>query len=235
MPTSRRLRGRLGIGVALTLAASAGCAGTVTGSSTADSAPTQPASASPALVPVTPGAATSSALVASPSSSEPSIDLHHVDWPSVSVPGQFCSVPGSVKLTGGQASASSTTWGAVHLSEDGPVVYGDLGADAQHIAAVPVWCDRGGTAASQVAQAYVVFTATGETAHALRAITAQQNSGGNVHIPYVVGLTISSGTITAHEVWYRQTDPDCCPSGRASTVWTYTQAQLVPGTPQITS
>ena len=162
-------------------------------------------------------------------------NLHHVDWANVSIPGQFCSVPGFVKLKGGQATSFSTKWGSVRFSEIGPVIYGDLGGAGQEEGAVSVWCDNGGgTADSELAQAYLIFDGAGGKLTAIGAITAQEQPG-DVHVSNVTKVTFSPDRIAAHEVWYRGSDPSCCPSGTAVTIWTYTHGQLVPGTPDIRS
>jgi len=162
-------------------------------------------------------------------------NLHHVDWANVPILGQFCSVPGVVKLKDGKASGLSTKWGRVYFAEVGPVIYGKAGGAGQEEGAVSIWCDNGGgTADSGVGQAYIIFRETSGKLSIIGVITAQHQPA-NVNISYVTKLTFSLDKITAHEVWYRSTDPSCCPSGSAVTIWTYVHGQLIHGRPDIIS
>jgi hypothetical protein len=170
--------------------------------------------------------------VAAPSS--PALNLHNVNWPDASIPGKFCDVPGTVRLNGGTATVSSSRWGNAELNEYPPVIYGNLGSSAGEIAAVNVWCTVGATADAQRADSYIIFTGAGGKLAAIGAIVPQEQPAG-VHVSLIHTITISPGTVTEHESWYRQNDPTCCPSGKATTVWTYANGELAPGTPDITS
>ena len=154
------------------------------------------------------------------------VNLHHVYWPNVPISGQFCSVPGIVRLKDGQATGVSTKWGPVDFYQAGSTIYGELGG--ADLAAVTVWCDNGGgTADSQIAQAYILFEIVGGKLSALGAITAQEQPSSDVPVSYITKITFSQDTVAAHEAWYRGNDPTCCPSGTAVTIWTYAHGQLI--------
>lgn len=171
-----------------------------------------------------------------PASASPALELRGVNWANAVIPGQFCGIPGTVRLRAARATASSARWGQVQFYEDTRVIYGNLGGDVQQIAAVPVMCTNGvGTAEGQLVDAYVIFTGSGGKLTAIGAITPQKQDADEVHVPLFSGLSISNGTITAREDWYRPTNETCCPTGKATTVWTYKSGQFTPDTPDITS
>jgi hypothetical protein len=163
------------------------------------------------------------------------VDVHRVDWPNVTIPGRLCAVAGSIKLRDGSATASSKRWGQVHVSMQGTdAVYGDLDGDRKDEAAVVIWCDNGGgTAAGQLAQGLVVFRNRNGQLHTIATVTPRQQPV-DVHTSFVASLRFARGQVVAHERWYRNTDPTCCPSGTATTVWKYTGGHLVPGPPKLT-
>lgn len=182
-----------------------------------------------------PASATAPAVTPAATLSGPPLNLHSVNWPGAPIPGQFCDVPSTVRLNGGTATASSSRWGHVELNEYPPVIYGNLGSSAGEIAAVNVWCTIGvPTADAQRADSYIIFTGAGGKLTAIGAIVPQEQPPG-VHVSLISRIAISPKTITVHESLYRQNDPTCCPSGKATTVWTYANGKLVPGTPDITS
>jgi hypothetical protein len=200
------------------------------------SAQTLPAPAQTLPVPsqTLPASAPHQAATPPATPSGPPLDLHSVNWPDVPIPGQFCGVPGTARLKGGTAAASSSRWGQVQLNEYPPVIYGNLGGSTGEIAAINVWCTVGFTADAQRADSYIVFTGTGRKLTAIGAIVPQEQPAG-VHVSLISQIAISPGTVTEHESWYQQNDPTCCPSGRATTAWKYANGQLTPGTPDVTS
>ncbi|MFB7466134.1 hypothetical protein ACFCZ1_21985 [Streptomyces sp. NPDC056224] len=162
-------------------------------------------------------------------------DLHDVDWAKTPVPGEFCDVPGLVQPNAeGRATATSRTWGTVGISRGMKVKYGDTDGDQRDEAALYMGCDdNGATMSGQLVAAYVVFTRKGDSLAAIGAITPRQKSAQ--YITALVGLEFAPGRITAHEKWYRQTDPHCCPTGDAATVWTREGDRLTPGEPRVVS
>jgi hypothetical protein len=183
------------------------------------------------------GLATTSSSTLSPTTlATPVADLHRVDWPNVTIPGQLCVVPGFITLRNGEATASSQRWGQVHVGMQGTdAVYGDLDGDGDDEAAVTIWCDNGGgTAAGQLAQGLVVFDNPSGQLRTIGTVTPQHQPA-DVHTSFIDSLTFARGRLVAHELWYRNTDATCCPSGKATTVWKYTSGRLVPGNTQLTS
>jgi hypothetical protein len=162
-------------------------------------------------------------------------DLHDVDWAQVPVPGDFCGVPGLVTLKGGEATATSRTWGPVHLSRFGNVVYGDVEGDPHSEAAVNVGCDNGGgTASGQLAFAFVVFEGIQGRLILVGTVTPQKNPPDQ-HPTLLWKIQMKPGRVIAHEQWYRPSDGTCCPTGTAETIWTVKDGRLTPGTPHVTS
>ena len=74
------------------------------------------------------------------------LNLHHVNWGDVAIPGALCRVKGVIRLHKGQAKLGHSGYGPLEVSTSGPA-YGDLGG-GQQVAALQVWCsNQGGTAA----------------------------------------------------------------------------------------
>jgi hypothetical protein len=130
--------------------------------------------------------------------------------------------------------ADSGIWGIVDVEISDSPVYGDLDGDGQLEAAVSVGCDNGGgTADGQLGFAYVVVAARAGRLRVLGTVTPSIHRPG-LHVSLFESIKIDVGRITAVEAWYRESDATCCPGGRATTVWTYSDGQLTPGLPDIT-
>lgn len=158
------------------------------------------------------------------------------DWNNVEVPGEFCSVPGNVMLRDSEAITTSTQWGRVHLATDGHPLLGHLVGKGTTQVALDVWCDNGGgTADGQLAEEYVIFDRDQGEARVLGYITPQEQPPNGDHVTIFADITMTTGTITAHEQWYEPDDDTCCPSGTATTIWKYRNGKMVPGTPAVTS
>jgi hypothetical protein len=174
-----------------------------------------------------------------PTSAEPvadaPADLHDVDWSHVPIPGGFCGIPGSVTFKGDEATATSRTWGRVHLFRYKSVVYGDIDGDRRSEAGVTVLCDNGGgTAAGDLAFALVVFEGVRGRLITIGTVTPRKNPPG-VHPTWFRKVELKRGRVTAYEAWFRPSDSTCCPTGTAVTVWTLENGHLTPGAPRITS
>jgi hypothetical protein len=147
-----------------------------------------------------------------------SLDLHHVKWGNVAVPGWLCRVNGRIQLHHGDAKLRHSGFGPLDVSEQGPV-YGNLG-NGQQVAALQVWCsNQGGTAAGELAEGLVVFSGAGGRLHILGTLTPQYHPHTRVHIPFVAVKSIGAERIVTTEFFYNGTDADCCPGGRALTTW----------------
>ncbi|MFE2048466.1 hypothetical protein ACFXAS_08190 [Streptomyces sp. NPDC059459] len=148
-------------------------------------------------------------------------DLRDVDWTRAVLPGDFCGITGTVTLSDSEGLADSKTWGRVHVALlTDLTTYGDVTGDDLDEAAVAVGCDNGGgTAAGQLVFATIVLTARDGRLYALGTLDTQDDSSGP-HPPLVSTTKLTSGKATMTELWYRQSDADCCPSGERVSTWT---------------
>jgi hypothetical protein len=157
-----------------------------------------------------------------------SLNLHHVTWGNVAVPGKLCRVNGPIQLHHGDARLRHSGFGPLDVSEQGPT-YGNLG-NGQQVAALQVWCsNQGGTAAGELAEGLVVFSGAGGRLHVLGTLTPQYHPHTRVHIPFVAVKSIGSERIVTTEFFYNGTDADCCPGGRALTTWHWNGRSFKPG------
>ena len=183
-----------------------------------------------ALVMAAVTATTAATASARPASSPPrhALNLHHVKWGNVAIPGQLCRVKGLIRLNQGQARVRHSGFGPLEVSTSGPA-YGNLGG-GQQVAALQVWCsNQGGTAAGQLAEGLIVFSGTGGKLHSLGTLTPQYRPRSAAHIPFIAVKSIGAERIVANEFWYVSSDADCCPSGRASTTWHWNGRSFKPG------
>lgn len=158
-----------------------------------------------------------------------------VDWKNIKVPGSACGVDHDVQLVNGEATVHSPRFADydlvgfsldVHAYDDG-VVYGDLDNDGFDEAAVSVWCDnRGGTAAGQLGQEWVIFTDARQP-RVVGSIAPQHGSDTGYHIPYIGRpIFMAPGRVVALESFYGKNDMTCCPTGQAITTWSYSNGKL---------
>ena len=156
------------------------------------------------------------------------LNLHHVNWGDVAIPGQLCRVKGVIRLHQGRARVSHSGYGPLEVSAFGPA-YGDLGR-GQQVAALQVWCsNQGGTAAGQLAEGLIVFSGAGGKLHTLGTLTPRYRPRSASHIPFIVVKSIGAERIVTTEAWYASSDGDCCPSGRATTTWYWNGHSFRPG------
>jgi hypothetical protein len=157
-----------------------------------------------------------------------SLNLHHVTWGNVAVPGKLCRVNGPIQLHHGDARLRHSGFGPLDVSETGPA-YGNLG-NGQQVAALQVWCsNQGGTAAGELAEGLVVFSGAGGRLHVLGTLTPQYHPHSRVHIPFVAVKSIGAERIVTTEFFYNGADADCCPGGRARTTWHWNGHSFKPG------
>jgi hypothetical protein len=156
------------------------------------------------------------------------LNLHHVKWGNVAVPGKLCRVNGPIQLHHGDARLRHSGFGPLDVSETS-VTYGNLGG-GQPVAALQVWCsNQGGTAAGELAEGLVVFSGAGGRLHVLGTLTPQYFPHTRVHIPFVTAKSIGAGRIVTTEFFYTRSNADCCPSGRALTTWHWNGHSFKPG------
>ncbi len=170
--------------------------------------------------------ACTAALAAAPS-------IHTVSWKTVTLPGSVCEAKAPIHLQGGQAVVSSARWGRVSVSTE-PPVFGDLSGSGQDVAALGVICSTaGGTAASQLAFARVVYGLTGSKLGVIGIVTPRHPVAKGVHVSLITAK-VALGAVIATEYFYGPHDSDCCPSGRATTYWLYIHGGLTPQVPKVT-
>jgi hypothetical protein len=163
------------------------------------------------------------------------LNLHTVNWANVTIPGTFCSVPGTVHLTGNTATAVSTDFGHVQIIVTGHPTYGDLDGNGHDVAALPVWCNNGGgTADGDLAMGYVVFDGSSGILTVVGTLTPKVHESG-APISSIAALTITPEHIVAKEMYFHAADPTCCPTGTAKTTWLLTNGHLVAGPSTIIS
>ncbi|MGH3374731.1 MAG: WD40 repeat domain-containing protein [Actinoallomurus sp.] len=169
----------------------------------------------------------------SPSAGAALVNMKRYDWANAELPAPFCSISGTVRFKNKEATAPSSRWGRVHLSQYGKVYYGDLLGNGHPVAAIPLQCDNGGgTGDAEIAAADIIVDGSSGKITLIGAVTPQQPSAT---VTTNIGkVEITRGRMTVHEIWYRPADFTCCASGTAVTDWTYTDGKLIPGSPHIT-
>ncbi len=161
-----------------------------------------------------------------------------VSWREVSLPGSVCGAARPIQLHGGRAGIRTRRFGGglrriTVYSGWNPVVYGDLDGDGPDEAALVVDCDSGaGTADSVLAYAQVIFSIDGTKATARGVVIPRVQPKDE--LPTLLTVKFRRGSIVAHEAFYGPHDGTCCPSGRATTIWTYMSHSLKPGRSSIT-
>ena len=165
-----------------------------------------------------------------------SSDLRQYDWQSVTIPGQWFDGPAEVKLTAGQATVPTAHGKLVVTAVPGDVIYGDLFGDRQTDAAIEVWVDNGGgTAASQAAEAWVVYkpgasgpVAVGAATPRIAPITSWGVNPRNApHISYITNVTIEPGKVLCDESFYNPGDIDANPTGHVTYQYSLINGELI--------
>jgi hypothetical protein len=121
-----------------------------------------------------------------------------------------------------------------------PVAHGFL-ARSLPVAALNILCsnilcsNQGGTAAGQLADGIFVFASTGHIRF-LGLLTPQYREPQAPHVPLIAVTHIDAqGHIATAEYFYTPSNADCCPTGRAITIWKWTGRTFIPGRTKITS
>jgi hypothetical protein len=160
-------------------------------------------------------------------------------WNSATVPGSTCGARGTIHLHHGSAVVSSSRWlkygyRRVTVYREEHVAYGDLDGDGQDEAGLGIVCaNDGGTAAGQLAFAQVVFRLKDDVLHVIGVVTPRRRAAGAAHAPLVT-VQIVPGRVIATEYFYGPHDGDCCASGRARTIWGYSNGRLHAGPTVVT-
>jgi hypothetical protein len=164
------------------------------------------------------------------------LDAHSVNWGDIAVPGQLCKVNGQIQLHNGVARLSYSGLGPLFVQLIA-VTRGDL-ARGFPVAALQILCsNQGGTAAGELTEGIFVFASAGQPRF-LGMLTPQYRPEqlAPSYIPTVSVAHIDTQRhIATTEYFYTFADADCCPSGRASTIWDWTGRAFIPGRTKITS
>jgi hypothetical protein len=157
--------------------------------------------------------------------------LRQADWAQASVPGSVCGSSKAVALHNWAATVGSTRWRSaprVAVAAGHAVVYGEL-APGMAAASLQLTCSNlGGTAAGQLAFAVVVYVAGKTAPRPIGVLTPRAPVAAGVHVPILEAVTITPGKVTVKQFSYGRNDPDCCPSGQATTVWAYGKSGFRP-------
>ncbi|MGV9651235.1 hypothetical protein [Streptomyces sp. NPDC003554] len=166
------------------------------------------------------------------------MDLHALDWASFAIPGSLCRSAKPIRLHDGMAINVPSDFDGpeenmaqdVRASTD-KIVYGDVTGDGRDEAALPVLCaNHDSTAAGQTAMGIMVFDgSSGQTALLATLTSSQPRFGEPPNFLAVTGM--GAGKVAAVDTYYRQEDPNCCPSGHATETWSYRKHTLTPDRP----
>jgi hypothetical protein len=175
------------------------------------------------------------------------LDLETVDWDDVTAPGAACFASRPIKLHHGSALLHHRTQQAalrrrpyslqVAARRGVPdVTYGHLQRRGVSNAAVPLLCsNESGTADGVLLDSLSVFSGANGRVHLLGLITPQVRPGKQEPDTLIGHPLFEHHRILVQEYFYGPKDGDCCPSGRATTVWVYRQGRLTPQIPTITT
>jgi hypothetical protein len=171
-------------------------------------------------------------------------DLHKVDWPNFTIPGEWFLGPKEVKLVDGIARKVPT-----HIQFDGadeaesvstynPVAYGDLDGDGKDEAALQISVNGSSVAAGERINGWLVYRGGADGPELIGVMLPQVPpvrswvpNSRHVHITYISDVVFKPGRIVTEETYYNESDYTCCPSGAAVTTWTYKDGKLTPGKP----
>jgi hypothetical protein len=205
-------------------------------------------------------ALTATSGVASTAASAQTLSMRAVNWGDVTIPGRLCEVKGQIALHNGHAAVKHSGYGIPLDVYTTTVSHGYL-KHGLPVTALQIWCaTTGGTAAGQIAEGIFIFASPASPAspaapagpaspassaapagsasepHLLGTLTPQYNPTSAAHIPYIAVSRIdTSGHIAVTEYFYSPANPDCCPSGRAVTIWKWTGRTFIPGRTKITA
>jgi hypothetical protein len=223
----------LGVAVGLLTALSA-CSGggsratSARGSSTTSLIPVATTAAPTTLAPTTSAPSGTATTTQAPATTTVPTPSHSVDWKSITVPGAVCHATQPIRLRQGVATIPAPPGVQAGTSEvtvrEWAFAHGDLYGREDDAAAVNVWCaNTGGTADGQIENSWVLFRADKSRPQLVATLTPQRPSVPGNHVAYFDttpgGIQIRPGTIRVKEVWYGPEDGTCCPTGRATTVW----------------
>lgn len=153
-------------------------------------------------------------------------------WKSASLTAKYCYVAGKVRFQNGLAKAISKRYKQVTLGLS-QVRYGTFSKSVGEVAAVWTYCNNGGmTAGGDLAYGVVLVGLADGRLYSYGELTARVDDGER---PSGIGrVRFRNGKIIVSEWFYRKEDVNCCPSGRATTVWKLVADELEPSAPRRT-
>jgi hypothetical protein len=159
------------------------------------------------------------------------VDLQTFDWSTVTMPGDVCGAAGPIHLHGHEAfNVRSSRWPAIPLvwvSGGGGLVYGDVTGDGHADAAFQASCNvPKSAAAGQLAFAVVVYKASSHGPTAIGVLRPQHPSSPDSHVPLDRPVALRRGRVVVSEAFYGPRDGTCCPTGRATTTWTFSNGKF---------
>lgn len=167
-------------------------------------------------------------------SASPGLDLRAINWKEVAVPGEACRSSTQIQLHNGRALIPDPGGQPAQPGGDGPlyraldqlgeVTYGDLEASGHDDAFVYLSCNNnGGTAVGALLYSFAVFSGRTGALQLLGVITPKQQPADD--LPTLMSPPqISPGRVAIDELWYGSKDFTCCPTGKATTIWTYSSS-----------
>lgn len=160
----------------------------------------------------------------------PPLNLSAIDWRNATIPADLCDSSGWAAMHDGEANIPDPAGGyfIYGLTEDSPV-YGDLTADGNDEVGLKVFCvPEGAGGAAVFSQGFLILEGSTGRIQLIGTVTAAYENEPTSAAPAVNTITISPGQVTSDELFYVDVDPTCCPSGSATTTWTYTDGTLRP-------
>jgi hypothetical protein len=171
-------------------------------------------------------------------------DIHKVDWANATLPGKVCGFrrpihlrhreafvkaipPRFPDLRANQRESHLPRGVAVYSGWNRPV-YGNLDGKPGDEAGLVASCNNGGgTGGGALAYAWVIFTGRDGKLSPVGIVTPRVQR--RHELPTTLLIKIKHGEIGVREFWYGYWDGTCCPSGRATATWTYSDGRLHPG------
>lgn len=153
------------------------------------------------------------------------LDLRSVTWPEATIPGATCFSAAPLKLTAGQATvpASPIPHQVSLLAgfEPSSLAYGPVEGAGTTDAAVLTECGNPAmNGDAWLLDSIVVFSGRGGTLHVL-GVLHPVNQDADAQVSRFQDVSAGDGQVTATEIFFGPHDPNSDPTGRATTVFTY--------------
>ncbi|WP_285484297.1 hypothetical protein [Amycolatopsis sp. NBRC 101858] len=149
------------------------------------------------------------------------------DFTNATLPAGVCDSVAPVVLRAGTATVPTKDAGSwiVELLPQAPSLRADVDGDGAENALITVGCTPEGGNASYAE--VVVLAGTGTGGLRSLGILLPQKAQPQTYAPAVDKLSYAGGQLTMTELTYAPTDPHCCPTVRATTVWSWRGGKFV--------